>query len=145
MTLQQFGNIDTADESANAMLCMDIDRPDEAMLHWWGEKTAPGGALVRFLRANDGAVELEPIAAYRSNDNGGLWLPKLLEAEIEYLRGFHGSLQEKDGLLEGEWTHRSGKSGRIIFRPPERSANVVPEKCANWSEFKEWASRARDE
>lgn len=127
------------------MLCMDVDRPDEAMLHWWGEKTIPAGALLQFLRKSDGLIELKPIAAYRTNDSGGLWLPKLTETEIELLLGFHGILQEENGSFKGEWTHQSGKSGHITFSPPELSANVVPEKCANWSEFKAWASRARDE
>ena len=144
--LQLFGNIDTAEDTIHAMMCMDIDRPEEAMLHFWGGTTAPAGAvLLRFLRKSVGVVELELMSAYRTNERGGLWLPILSESEIEYVRGVRAVLQEKDGLLEGEWTHQSGKKGHITLRPPESSADLVPEKCSSWSDFKAWATRARDE
>ena len=143
--LQLFGSIDTAEETAQAMLCMDIDRTGEVMLHWWGEKTAPSGALLRFIRKGDGVIELAPIAVYKTGDSGGLWLPKLSESESEYVQGFRATLIEKDESLDGEWTHLSGNKGRMIFNLPKHSAGVAPVMCASWNEFKEWANQARDE
>lgn len=124
------------------MLCMDIDRPDEGMLQWWGEKTAPAGILLRFLRKDHGVIELEPIAAYKTNDSGGLCLAP---SELERVQGFRGTLLEKGESFEGEWSHLSGNKGRMIFNSPKHSADVVPVMCASWNEFKEWANRSRTE
>lgn len=145
LPLQLFGTIGLEEETAQGMLCVDIDRPDEIMLHCWGEKTAPVAILLRSLNKNSGLIELEPIALYKVNDGGGLWLPKLTAQESEYLQGFHGTITEKDGVFEGEWTHLSGKKGPLIFGASKHSADVDPQICANWSEFKAWATRARDE
>ncbi len=145
--LQFFGNIDTEEGTNEAMLCMDIDRPDEAMLHFWGGATDPSGTAALFcaIKRSAGVVELESLSAYRTSESGSLWLPILSESEIEYARGFRALLQEKDGSLEGEWTHQSGKKGNISLKPFERSAGLVAEKCSTWGDFKEWATRARDE
>lgn len=141
--LQLFGTIDTGEETARAMLCMDNDRPDEAVLHWWAEKKAPAAILVKWLKKSDGAIGLEPIGFYRTNENGSLWMPKLSHVEREYIQGLSGTLQEKNELFEGKWSHTSGKEGHIILSPYIFYNGVVPEICSNWSEFKTWASQAR--
>lgn len=146
LPLQLFGSIETAEGTREAMMCMDIDRQDEAMLHFWGDATAPAGAsLLRVIKNSAGVVELESIALYRINESRGLWLPILSDSEIEYARGFRAVLQEKDGLFEGEWTHQSGKKGHISLKPVERATDLVAEECSSWGEFKNWATRARDE
>lgn len=143
--LQLFGSIERGEETVRAMLCMDIDRTDEVMLHLCSN-TAPAAGLFRFLRKGNGAIELEPIALYRTNENGGLWLPKLSESESRDFQGFRGILiEKKDESLEGEWTHSSGKKGRMFFSSPKHSAEVTPAICTNWNDFKEWANRARDD
>jgi hypothetical protein len=113
------------------------------MLHWWGEKTTSAAMLVRWLKKSDGIVRLEPINLYHTNENGGLWMPKLSHADIKYIQGLSGSLQEKNGLFEGKWTHTSGEEGNIILSPSNRSDSVVPEICSNWDEFKVWANEVR--
>ncbi len=141
--LQLFGSIERDGETVQAMFCMDIDRTDEVMLHLC-DNAAPAVGLFRFLRKGNGAIELEPIAIFRTNENGGLWLPKLSESEFKYFQGFHGTLHENDESLEGDWTHSSGKRGRMIFDSPRHSAFVTPSICTNWDDFKRWASHARD-
>jgi hypothetical protein len=145
LPLQMFGTIGLEEETAQGMLCADIDRPDEIMLHYWGEKTSPEAIMLRPHYKDNGLTELEPIALYRVNDGGALWLPKLTAQESEHLRGFHGRITEKDGAFEGEWTHISGKKGHLTFGASKQSVDVAPETCADWSEFKAWAIRARDE
>lgn len=56
--LQLFGSIDTAEGTDEAMMCMDIDRPDEAMLHFWEGTTAPAGtaALLCAIKRSAGVV-----------------------------------------------------------------------------------------
>jgi hypothetical protein len=144
LPLQLFGTVDTPEGTADAMLCMDIDCTDQAMLHWWRKETVPQAALVRLHKRN-GVIELETLAVHRADDQGALHLPPLTNAELEYIQKFRVVLRENNQTLEGEWTDQSGQSGSIKFRAPDVSANVVPHKCANWSEFKEWATRARDE
>ena len=142
LPLQLFGTVETGEENAQAMLCMDVDRPEEAMLHWWGDRTPPEAALVSFLRKSEGEIELEPKLSYRTNPNGSLLLPELSKLEIEHIQGFRGILQEKDEQLEGEWTHLSGTKGCISFSATKCSSDLVPEKCTNWNEFKDWSNRA---
>lgn len=144
MELQQFGTIETGEELANAMLCIDVDRPAEAMLHWWGEKTPPAAILVQLRRMENGTVELAPQLIYRGNAGGGLWLQQLSAEAMQHAKGFSATLHQMKKSLEGEWVHATGKKGRITFRSPTSSDGVSPEECANWSEFKEWAGRSRE-
>ncbi|SEP11583.1 FRG domain-containing protein [Nitrosovibrio sp. Nv6] len=142
-SLQLFGTIRTADEILNAMLCMDIDRPDEAMMHWWGEKTNSAAVLVRLLRGNNEAVRLEPLDIYGINQYGGLRLDKLSDVDAGYVQGFSATLQEKNKMLVGKWVHESGREGEIILSPYSSSDDLIPEHCANWNEFKDWVHHVR--
>lgn len=126
------------------MLCMDIDCPDQAMLHWWRKETVPQAALVRFLK-RDALIELKTLALHRADDQGGLHLPRLTDTELEYIQNFRVVLRQNNQTLEGEWTDQSGKTGSIKFLVPDVPADVVPRRCSNWNEFKEWATHARDE
>ena len=145
LPLQLSGTISTEEGISQAMLCMDIDRPDEAMLHWWNEITNHGAILVKVLRKSDGSIKLEPKNVYHVNSSGGLFMPRLSAEQFEYALGFRGHLQEVNESLEGAWTHTSGKNGRLIFPLSKTSADIVPEVCASWNEFKEWTTCARDE
>lgn len=144
LPLQLFGTVNTPEGIADAMLCMDIDCTDEAMLHWWRKGAVPQAALVRLHKRN-GVIELETLAVHRADDQGALHLPQLTNAEVEYIQKFCVVLRENNQTLEGQWTDQFGQSGSIKFLAPDVSADVVPHKCADWSEFKEWATRARDE
>lgn len=143
LPLQLFGTVDTPEGIADAMLCRDIDCADQAMLHWWRKGTVPQAALVR-LHNRNGVIELETLAVHRADDQGALHLPQLTNAEVEYIQKFRVVLRESNQTLEGQWTDQFGQSGSIKFLAPNASADVVPHRCANWSEFKEWATRARD-
>lgn len=145
LPLQLFGEIDMGKEVAEAMLCMDADLPNEALLHFWGKVTAPGAIRLELTRNSSDGIELLPLNVYRTNDGGGLWMPKLSDAEIANVSGLSGSLQVTKGLLEGQWSHTSGKSGRIFLKADSFSGRVKAEQCENWADFKKWASQARDE
>jgi len=146
MKYQYFGTVETADNGpANAMLCIDADCPDEAMIQWWGENTKPGGALVRFRWSSDQLLTMEPIVLYRVNERGCLWLPQLTQDEFEHFKGFSAELKKNKDSFEGEWIHRSGAHGRVAFEAPSYSDEASSQKCSDWNEFKEWSRRARQD
>jgi len=47
MERQQFGTIETAQGIANAMMCIDADRPSEFMFSWDGVGITPGAVLTQ--------------------------------------------------------------------------------------------------
>ena len=145
--LQQFGFIETPEGVAQAMLCADVDRDDEIMLHWWGrEKEPPLAAKLRLhWREDRTAAALEILQVFRAGEFGGLYLPKLTNDEIDHVTGYAGTLHLKaDGCFDGTWAHKSGQAGKISLNAPSPDS-VMAAQCASWSEFKVWASTARDE
>lgn len=142
---QQFGSIEMDGETAGAMLCLDTDRPAEAVLHWWGEHTAPGALLARCRRADDGTLELVPATIYHANPNGGFGLRAAGPDSAPDLAGFRAILRPQDDGLAGEWRSGNRKGGRIGLARTVGTGEVVPEKCADWAEFKAWATRSREE
>jgi hypothetical protein len=144
LPLQLFGSIETDEGNREAMLCMDIDRPDEAMLHFWGGTSNPAGALLCAFKRDSDTVELESLVVFRTNENGSLGKPSLTTNEIDYVRGFRALLHNDKGQLDGEWTHQCGKKGRINLKPLEHSGELVADQCSSWADFKNWATKARD-
>jgi hypothetical protein len=145
LPLQLFGTIETANETSDAMMCMDKDRPDEAMLHWWGKDTVTTAALVKIQRNDDKKMEFMPFNVYHANESGGLFLPPRNDSDLEYIRDFHCEVQEIGQGLQGEWSHTSNKKGSIILKPAPTVHAVEAKKCATWNEFKDWANFARNE
>lgn len=144
MNLQQFGTMEMAGEVASAMLCLDIDRPAEAMLHWWGDRTPPTAVLARRREQPDGSWALEPLAAYAAAPDGGFGPPGGAPARLPRLQDFHAVLHPQGEGLAGEWVHASGRRGRLALQPA-RAEEAAAEQCGDWAEFKQWASRSREE
>ena len=142
---QQFGTIGTGDGVADAMLCVDSDRPFEAMLHFWDGKSPANAVLVQLYGTKPDEADLLPIGVYRTNDNGGLWKPILTPEEIERAKGFRGRIWKNGSGLEGEWSHPLGHHGQMHFEPPSRSLMVSADLCTTWDDFKKWASRSREQ
>ena len=144
MKLQQFGHVETENGSASAMLCVDRDCRDELLIQLWGADT---DFAVRFKGAliEGTPVDLEPTALFRINDRGGLWLPKLSEAEITRLKALHVTLTAEDGALTGQWVQELGSPGRISFPKPEPVTETHATTCSSWNDFKTWASAVREQ
>ena len=147
LPLQLFGTIEDIEGlTLEAMLCVDRDCPDEAMLHWWGESNSgTGGALVKLMQNASGVIDIKPLKLYRTNERRGLFLPNLNQSEVEYFQGFYGNIQQINNSFEGEWSHITGIKGQINFKLKQTTEDIKPVTCANWEEFKAWARRARDE
>lgn len=144
MELQQFGQVETAKGTANAMLCIDKDRPDELLIQLWGVEHE---LAIRFKGAlREGApVQLETNALFRVNDNGGLWLPALADEERAKLNGLQVTLTAGAGALTGQWTVKSGETGKIYFPKPDPVIKIDAVPCSTWDDFKNWANTVREQ
>lgn len=141
--LQQFGSLETDTGKAYAMLCVDADRPNEFMVHAWGENLPSVGLLMGAAIQSDGAILLTPKNLYRTSDNGSLFLPRLTEEEVAHLRGISALLTPaQGGGFDGEWTGPEQKSGSIQFRPSP-AGDLAAQSCPTWDDFKQWAGRSR--
>ena len=145
MPLQQFGKLETEEGQRNLMLCIDVDRPTEFMLHWWGEGFL-GKALLADAREEGDTIELTPRWVYRVDDKGTLQLPRVRTADEERaVKGLRAKLKKVGSVLDGEWTMPDGKKGRITLQPPEPNAPDILKAtdCETWDDFKDWANSAR--
>lgn len=144
--MQLFGEIEVAKGIANAMLCLDSDRPHEAMISWFGDGISPGAMLVAATR-DETTWRLMPKRLYRVNDGGGL-VASLAPSpeEVEALASLYASGTYDETRIAGEWRDSEGGSGKMLFHGPsiaplERNEITVD----SWEEFKVWASRVRRE
>jgi len=142
--LQWFGTIETAAGVAKAMLCMDGDRPDEMMLHFYGDKITPGAVLADCARDGE-VIQLTPRFLYRPDEGGGLVLPRLSDQEGKAMRATRAILTEKDNEVVGVWSNTDGQTGRMHFASRRKFRGVQPKICNTWQDFKEWASWIRKE
>jgi hypothetical protein len=143
MMLQQFGTIETADGTRQAMLCIDADRPFEYMIHMWGTNQGAVALLADAREVGGSRLELTPRQVFRPLPNGALHLPRLEEAEIAYLRALTAVLRRTEGGHEGEWNGLDGGSGLIRLQNMPDGKELSAEVCTSWSDFKGWAARAR--
>ena len=137
MELRQFGSIEIDGKAADAMFCMDADRPLEATIHRWGKEIAPKAVTVSLNRT------LDPLVVHRCNPVGSLIQPKLSDEEIQSIKVYRAVLYQNGTGLKGEWADTSGRKGCIVFALKLGNTQVKPQLCANWKEFKEWANRSR--
>jgi hypothetical protein len=142
LRLQRFGSIETQGGEALAMLCIDADRPNEMMLHFFGDNVKPGAVLAE-CRREANTIHLTPKLLYRANAGGGLILPELKDHEIVAMRTTRAILVDEKDSLVGGWVDAAGQKGRIRFAKPRKPRSVDPKVCNTWDEFKEWATNVR--
>ena len=148
MELQRFGTIETAKGLADAMLCIDADRPNELMVHWWGAGIEPKALLADGNWDSD-RLQLVPRLLYTTGSNGALYLPPNLPPEqAEALHIARATLLKTGKTLEGEWTGLNGERGHITFDDFGGATEVGPieaRQCDGWEAFKAWVNRIRAE
>lgn len=143
MEHQQFGRIETAAGVANAMLCIDDDRPDEMMVSWSGADIAPAAVLAD-SRWEGATLHLVPRLLYQTLATGSLYLPTLSEEQVRTIQGTSAKLVKEGDVLEGEWTGPDGTKGHIRFREHSSTAgHIEAHQCGSWNEFKAWANEMR--
>ncbi|WP_086925206.1 FRG domain-containing protein [Variovorax sp. JS1663] len=146
MTLQQFGSIQTPEGQLVSMVCMDADRPNEAVFHWWAEDGSnPQGALVRLDWTSSDEAQMVPSLLYGPHPgNGEIFTPVLTDEQWAHFQGFSGRLRRlKNGAFRGEWKHKGGTEGKFAYSAASGDERVDATKCANWDEFKSWVATSR--
>lgn len=141
MTLQQFGTVETAQGTAFAMLCIDADRPLEYMVHTWGPNLPSVAILADAHEVGENAVKLKARLLFRPSKNGALHVPQLNDDEDKRLTALNVHLERTESGLQGTWSGLEGQSGVIKFADVPEGAELKAESCADWAEFKQWASR----
>lgn len=105
MNLQQFGTIETGFGQAYAMLCIDKDKPNELMVHWWGDGIESHGCCF-IAEPLNGELHLKPGRLYRESPTGSPFDPlesELTEVERRFQQNLKAVLRLKDGCYSGEW------------------------------------------
>lgn len=144
MSIQMFGSIELPQGKAQAMLCLDADKPNEFMVNLWGLAEAkPFAVLLELITENDGALDMKGRYFYRVAENGALYLPALSGEEVTHLQALRVHLNRKDDGFIGQWLGHDGATGHIEFNLPSGRKKISATVCQDWAEFKEWASSAR--
>lgn len=147
MNFQQHGIIQSPDGPLHSMVCMDADRPNEAVFHWWGERLPhPEAALVGLEWTSSDEARMSPLVLYGPRpENGEIWPAQVTAEQAEYFHGYSGKLRRlKNGSFRGEWKHKSAAEGKFAYAGSSDD-RVDAKKCADWNEFKTWASNSRAE
>jgi len=127
------------------MFCMDRDRPDEAMFHWWLPNTPPLAVLVHLAQNSPNKIELTPIRLYKTDKGGGLIDAGISDDELEIVKAARGLIKKNKKSFEGQWTHPDAGSGRILLASPPQGPKITPKRCKTWNDFKKWASYVKAE
>jgi hypothetical protein len=140
--IQLFGTIDTPAGVADAMLCVDADRPHEFMIHKWGAGQ-PFALLMDATTSADGSLNLKPKNLYRPSETGALHLQRPNAEEVEQLKEVSARLNWEGDVLRGEWTGQDKTARAVELKPGPQGVELVPSKCASWEDFKQWAAMSR--
>jgi len=81
MDLQYFGTIVSNGRTLDAMLCKDVDRPTECMLHFWGAGAKPMAILCSSHRQEDGSDLLTPLTLFLVGEKGGIFPTQVPDAD----------------------------------------------------------------
>jgi hypothetical protein len=143
LNIQLFGTIETERGSAHAMLCRDLDRRDEVMLHWWDGKETAGAVLGRLERDDGGLLTYAPVQVYGLNKHGGVTPLQLSAPDAERVRGYRAQLTPTENGLEGQWLAADGKPRSLHLRNTRHDDAIDAEQCRDWTAFKHWAEDVR--
>lgn len=147
MAYQQLGKIHTPDGPLMSMICIDADRPSEAIFHWWGPSVpAPAAALVSLDWSSPTEARLIPkVLLAPRPENAEIFAPQLSEEQAARFSGYSGKIRRlKNGSFKGEWSHSEGVKGTFAYvAPSSADEGVEATKCTDWEDFKRWANSSR--
>lgn len=142
MIEQQFGRIELNDDTADAMMCVDRDEPNVAMIYWWSQKIAPEGILCDLRKAGDGSLDINWRAFFKTDEQGRFKIERNTPDLTERLSQYQAKLKPSGRGFKGAWAGPGG-SGAIKFRPKRNRQPPPVHQCLSWSDFKEWVSISR--
>lgn len=148
MNLQFFGTIETANGPAQAMLCIDGDRPAEYMFQWTYNGTPPplpGAGMMADGVWEGEILRLKAACIFRTDSTGSLYAPtwaQLTAEERQARQEMRAELSRTPtGSLTGHWTGPNGTAGAISFDLPSHANRVNAQRCRSWGGFKDWSAR----
>lgn len=142
--LQMFGEISTGGKIFNAMMCRDVDRPWEIMLHWWNKADGAEAVRLKLHPLTPNRYKLELLNIYRAGQNGSLYLPDLTAEEKETFKLFSASVEFEDDIARFEWKRQDNQAlEKFTLRSSKLDLEVTPVRCETWADFKNWASSAK--
>jgi hypothetical protein len=142
LPIQLFGSIETATGHTEAMLCRDLDRPDEAMIQWYGNEGHAGGVRVEMSAQGPGKYKLRPLLFFVPDEGGGLHAPSHIPNSEELFQCV-GELAQIRNKFVGSWSDHTGQKKAFEFHPPSAQLRVRAKKLRSWSAFKLWAAEQR--
>lgn len=143
MELQYFGTVQTGELVLDAMLCRDIDKPAEAMVHVWSNEIRR--AFLCDCEIESNSCLLVPRTFFSVSEHGGIYLSEVPQ-ELKYK--FHTTRAKlalnQDGCYWGSWINGAGETGVINFEP-SRKAEIAATDCKTWKDFQDWSHIMRRE
>jgi hypothetical protein len=146
--MQMFGSGKTHDgQQFNAILNIDEDLPNEAMVHVWGDSIREA-ILFNIEKAAD-QWELSPKVFYSDSEHG-LFAPIIPDEKLKALLPARAHLRWEGNFLTGNWYLDDTRRGQVAFQMPLADKDLeLPQlkvhTCDNWDDFKRWAGNARAE
>ncbi|TWI65158.1 FRG domain-containing protein [Pseudoduganella lurida] len=142
---QLFGHIEFDDEQHRAMVCRDVDTPDELMVHYWGGMPNRGRAvrLAVGQAEDDGYRTASVLTAYATLDEGaGLTRVPVSSDFVEFLKSLTISVL----VQEEQCTFKLQREGIISYGICKRNTKAPDtrvENLSSWSDFRQWANKIR--
>ena len=148
MPYQQLGSIKTPDGELNSMICFDVDRPNEAMVHGWAAVDGANPVAILFdVQWSGSKAKLTPRLRFLPHEvNGEIALRQpTAPEEAAHFFGIRGELVVlKNKSIRGTWTNPKGANGTFKYRAPApHDARVQATMCKDWAGFKHWATVQR--
>ncbi|PHV04204.1 hypothetical protein CSQ96_26805 [Janthinobacterium sp. BJB412] len=124
--------------------CKDVDRPDECILHFWGEGVKPMALFCNRQTQSDGSDLLTPLVQFLVGDKGGIFPTVVAEADRDKFSRTRATLQNaQDGSYNGRWFDGSGDGGEIRLTAVAATTHISATECNTWSEFMAWSNTMR--
>lgn len=145
MSKQYFGTIESAGRILSGMLCQDIDRPSEYMVHIWGNEITSMAVLFDGVTCDNGSTELTPRLLFHVAEKGGISIVDVPEADREKFYSLRANvLPNSDGALVGSWMNSEGIGGSVRLKL-STAVEIEATDCNDWASFAAWANTMRKE
>ena len=143
LPIQMFGSVEIEGEHLDAMLCRDLDLPNQVMVQWGGNNThSAAGILMSFIEGHPGQFSLTFLTFYQQQGGaGGLFAPPSSDLKnYNQLMLITAELELHSNYLVGTWKWPNGQGGALKFLVKSKRPRVKARKLRGWREFKQWAS-----
>nr|WP_315256567.1 FRG domain-containing protein [uncultured Duganella sp.] len=129
----------------DAMLCKDIDRPSECMLHFWGVAVLSTAVLCDIQVEVGGTQVLIPRILFGVSEKGAIFPKVPDDSDRTKFESARARLTvNADGSYTGHWFDSTGEGGEIQLAP-DTTPCITGHPCTTWQQFLEWLAEIRRE